>query len=204
MTTALWIASVGLVANSTRLLAQPGAVDAGEFSTYAGVAFGQVATHAAVGGSSGISFSQYGVMLLETSYLPLGNETLRIYPQTTTAHSALYDFNVAVHIRVPVKERWAPYATLATALLYNTYSIVKVPSQPTVYISGQSDTKFGFEAGGGLRYYVKPSWGVQGEYRYTFSSQNFSRMLGGVFYQFDGTWPLQFRRHSRRMSRPGY
>ena len=204
MATALWIASLGLVGSSMTLFAQPGAIDAGEFSVYSGVAFGQVSTHPTVGGSTGVSFSKYGAVLVETSYLPLGSETLRIYPGIITAHSALYDFNVALHIRVPVKKRWAPYATLATALLYNTYSIVTVPSQPTVYLSGQSDTKFGFEAGAGLRYYIRPSWGVQGEYRYTFSSQNFSRMLGGVFYQFDGTWPFLSRRNSRPGNRPSY
>jgi len=193
----VWIASVGLVASSSGLLAQPGAIDAGEFAAYTGAAFGQIATHAIVGGSSGISFSRYGSVHVETSYVPLGGETLRIYPGITTARSALYDFNFAVHIRIPVKERWAPYAILGTALLYNPYSIVTVPSNPPVYLSGQSDTKFGFETGGGLRYYVRRDWGVQGEYRYTISSQNFSRMLVGVFYQFDGTWPFQSGRHRR-------
>ena len=200
MTAALWIASVGLVASSSGLLAQPGAIDAGEFSASTGVAFGQIATHATVTGSSGISFSRFGSVLVETSYVPLGNGTLRIYPETTTARSALYDFDFAVHIRIPVKERWAPYAILATALLYNTYSIVTVPSNPRVYLSGQSDTKFGFETGGGLRYYVRRDWGVQGEYRYIISSQNFSRIVGGVFYQFDGTWPFQSGRHRRGKS----
>ena len=107
MSAALWIATVGLVASSSGLLAQPGAIDPGEFTAYTGVAFGQIATHATVGGSSGISFSRYGSVLVENSYVPLGNETLRIYPGTTTARSALYDFNFAVHIRIPVKKRWA-------------------------------------------------------------------------------------------------
>lgn len=200
MSAAPWIASVGLIASSTGLFAQPGAIDAGEFTAYTGVAFGQISTHATVGGSSGISFSRYGSALVETSYVPLGNGTLRIYPGITTARSALYDFNFAVHIRVPVKERWAPYAILATALMYNTYSIVTVASKPPVYLSGQSDTKFGFETGGGLRYYVRRDWGVQGEYRYTISSQNFSRVLGGVFYQLDGTWPFRSERHRRGRS----
>jgi opacity protein-like surface antigen len=198
VTAVRWIASIGLVIGSTSLFAQPGAIDAGEFAAYTGGTFGQIATHPTVGGSSGISFSRYASVLVETSYIPMGNGTLRIYQGIVTARSSLYDFNVAVHIRIPVKKRWAPYAILAPALLYNTYSTVTASIKPPVYLTGQSDTKFGFETGGGLRYYVRHDWGVQGEYRYTISSQNFSRMLGGVFYQFDGTWPFQSGKHSRR------
>jgi hypothetical protein len=40
-------------------------------------------------------------------------------------------------------------------VLYNRYSIAMVQNQSMVYQSGESDTKFGFESGGGLRYYVE-------------------------------------------------
>lgn len=199
MTSVLGIASICLIVISPGLRAQPDAADAGEFAVYTGAALGGPGSHPTVGGSSGISFGKYGVALVETSYIPLGNRTLRVYSGITSARSNLYDFDFSVHIRIPIKRHWAPYALLAPALLYNTYSIATERS-PAVYISGQSDTKFGFEAGGGLRYYMQNGWGFQGEYRYTISSQNFSRILGGVFYQFDGTWPFRFRTGRGRTS----
>jgi hypothetical protein len=98
---------------------------------------------------------------------------------------------------VPLKHKWAPYGILAPALLYNTYQVQLIPPGGVAYFSSHSATKFAFETGGGVRYYVEENWGVRGEYRYTISNLNFSSLLGGVFYQFNGSWPFRFRNGGR-------
>ena len=67
-------------------------------------------------------------------------------------------------------------------------------------MSGRQDFKFGWENGGGLRYYIKDDWGVRTEYRYTVSGQNFGRILAGVFYQFSAPWPFLPRGGAKRVS----
>ncbi len=177
----------GFVAGSCSLWAQWGATDAGEVSAYTGIAFGATGARPTVGGSSGISASRYAIALIETSYIPLDNRTLAYHPGVFASSSGLFDFSFAVNVRVPVKERWEPYGILAPALLYNLYRAQVVqPNGTVVSRSGLSDWKFGFETGGGLRYYVREMWGIRGEYRYTISTRNFSRLQVGVFYQFEG------------------
>jgi opacity protein-like surface antigen len=180
------IAICGLVAGSCCLRAQWGATDAGEVSAYGGIAFGATGARPTVGGSSGISASRYAIALIETSYIPLGHRTLAYHPGLFASSSGLFDFSFAVNVRVPVKQRWEPYGILAPALLYNLYRAQVVQANGTVVSrSGLSDWKFGFETGGGFRYYVRETWGVRGEYRYTISTRNFSRVQAGIFYQFE-------------------
>jgi hypothetical protein len=195
-------AALILLTSSTCLPGQAFTSDMGEFSGYVGPTFGGLGTHVNVGGSSGISFSKYAIALVDVSYMPLGHRTLRFFPGVTAATSNLYDFNFAIHIRVPVKHRWAPYGLVAPALMYNTYTITFLPVRGPVRLTGQSDTKFAFEVGGGLRYYVGEAWGIRSEYRYTASSTNFSRFVSGLFYEFSGTWPFLPRGHGRKQRQP--
>jgi opacity protein-like surface antigen len=187
---------VGLVISWPGAYAQPGEPGQGEFAIYTGLATGGIGTHPAVGASTGISLSRYVVGLFDASYSPLGSDNLRHYAGLVTTDSNLYDINLSVQVRVPVRERWEPYGILGTALLYNTYQARAVQPRGAESVSGH-DGSFGFETGGGVRYYFSDTWGVRGEYRYTFSTRNFSRLLGGVFYQFEGIMP--FRNRSRRV-----
>ncbi len=196
------IVVAGLVPGCRGLLAQPGVADAGEFNAFTGGIFGNLGMRPLVGGSAGIALTRNAVALLETTYAPLGSHTLRRYEGITAANSNLYDFNFSLHIRIPVKRRWVPYAILGCAVLYNTYTITSQQPEGPVHLQGQSDAKLGFEAGPGVRYYVSEKWGVLGEYRYTATSQGFSRMNAGVFYQFEGGWPFRPRGHGRRPRLP--
>ena len=198
---AIRIVALGLVICSGAAMAQPGAFDAGEISVYGGV-LGGLGAHPVVGGSLGTAFSRYSMFLIDTSYAPLGVYTLRYHPGILTAHSGLYDFNLSLHLRLPVKERWAPYAILGAALLFNTYRQQVVPASGTASFSGTSYPAFGFETGAGVRYYVSPTWGIRGEYRYTSSSENFGRVVTGVFYQFEEGFLFRLLRGSRHGHKP--
>jgi opacity protein-like surface antigen len=180
---------------SASLSGQSG-LDLGEVSAYGGAGFGPLGTHAWVGATTGVEFSRYALGLIDTSFLPLGSSTLVNRP--LVENSRLYDFNFAVHIQIPTKHRWVPYGLAASALLFNTYRVNYLQTDGIIYYHGQSDAKFGFETGGGVRYYIGRNWGVKGEDRYTFSTRNFNRILGGVFYQFEGEWPFLPRGKRRR------
>jgi opacity protein-like surface antigen len=157
----------------------------GEFSLYSGLTFGPTGTHAAFAGSTGVSLSRYTVIAIEGGYSSLGNRTLAYHPGDQTRNSGLFDFDFALRIRVPVKQRWEPYAVLAPALLLNAYhKQVQLPDGTLKFVSGQNEVKFGFGSGGGVRYHMSENWGVLAEYRYTVSTRNFSRFLVGVFRQF--------------------
>jgi opacity protein-like surface antigen len=104
-----------------------------------------------------------------------------------------------MHIRVPVQERWAPYAIVGGGFLFNTYEKQVTHASGATVFEGKSHGAFGFETGGGARYYVTQDWGVRAEFRYTISNHNFARVLGGVFYQFNGDFPFlphRGRRHA--------
>jgi len=165
--------------------AQEGEAYVSEFSTYAGVAFGQLSSHFTIGGAAGGSVDRYLVILLESGYTPLGSNTLVNHAGYITRSSGLYDFDLAFHVRVPLKHRWEPYGIAAPALLYNRFQKQVLQTNGVfTYRSGISDVKFGFETGAGLRYYIHPRWGVRSEFKYTISTHNYSRFMAGVFRQF--------------------
>jgi opacity protein-like surface antigen len=165
--------------------AQAGDPNAAEVSTYAGVSAGSQGDHFTIGGSAGGSVYRYLVILVESGYSPLGSDTLAYHQGLISRSSGLYDFDLAFHVRIPIKPRWAPFGIAAPALLYNRYQkqIIQ-PDGVVTYASGKSDVKFGFETGGGCRYYVHADWGVKAEYRYIISTHNYSRVMLGVFRQF--------------------
>jgi opacity protein-like surface antigen len=184
--------------------AESGETDTGEFSAYTGLTMGGFGAHAAVGAGAGMAITRYGIALADMSYMPLGGDTLRRLPgRPVVGHSGLYDFNFSVHFRVPLRgkrKRWEPYGIVGTSLLLSTFRTTSLDNQGVLVSAGRSQTNFGFETGGGVRYYAERNWGVRTELRYTLSSRNFARLLAGVFYQFDGEWPFRLRHVGR--SRP--
>ena len=172
--------------------------DLGEVSIYGGGAFGGVGNHPAFGAATGLGITKYAIGLIDSSFSPLGSRTLTRNPHTTR-RSQLYDFNFSVHVQIPLEQRWTPYLLLGSAFLYNTYQTETAGPQGMLLRAGVSDAKFGFETGGGVRYYVTGEWGVRAEYRYTISTNNFSRVFCGVFYQFSGPWPFVARSNRTRL-----
>ncbi len=195
------LAILGLILGSVAAWAQPDSAEAGEVSFFSGFAAGSLGIQPTVGGSTGRAFSRYAMALIDTSYTPLDVHTLRYYPGVVTAASRLYDFNFSFHIRIPVRDRWAPYAIIGGGLLFNTFDKQIIQPGGVAYFDGKSYLAFGFQTGGGLRYYVNDSWGIRTEYRYTQSTHSFSRVLGGVFYQFEGDFFFRGRHGGGRVHR---
>jgi opacity protein-like surface antigen len=170
------------------LPAQSGESEVGEVAAFGGGIAG-LGAHPAVGGSTGLAFSRYAVGLIETSYSPLGSDALRKIPAGTLVDtSRLYDFNFSFHIRVPVRERWAPYAILGGGFLWNTFN-QSVTGTPGNVASSTSTWNFGFHTGGGLRYYIRDNWGICFELRVIVSSQTYTRFSVGIFYVLPENWP---------------
>jgi opacity protein-like surface antigen len=160
----------------------------GEFSIYTGLAAGPLGTHPTVGGSAGVFFSKYAGILVDSGFIPLGSRTLIRYPNATRT-SRLFDNNLTAHIQIPINHRWMPYGLLGAAVIYNTYQIQRLDRFGVLNFHGQSDVKFGVETGAGARFFIREDWGVKGEFRYTVSTQRFSRALFGIFYRLPSTWP---------------
>jgi opacity protein-like surface antigen len=162
---------------------QESSSDALEFSALAGSTFGAIDGHPSVTGTAGISLSRFAMVLVDGGVVPLGNITLLPTEALKISGSDPFTFGIAVHVRVPVR-RWEPYALLEPALLINSYRAAILSQSGIVFRNRHS--KFGLESGAGLRYYVKPKWGVRAEYKYTSSSRNFNQIQAGVFYQVEG------------------
>jgi opacity protein-like surface antigen len=159
----------------------------GEVGSYTGVSAGGLGGHPVVGGTAGI-VSKWAVGQIDASYIPIGNSTIRHWANPTR-QSQLFDFNFTVQVQIPVNHRIVPYFVSGPAMLFNRYQLQTTSPQGAPILSGRQDFKFGWENGGGARYYIKDDWGVRTEYRYTVSGQNFGRILAGVFYQFSAPWP---------------
>lgn len=157
----------------------------GEVSVMGGAAFGSIGSHPVVGGSAGADITRYFMVLGEAAMIPLDNQTLLPAGAFTVRGSSLFDFNVALQGRIPIK-RWEPYGTLGTAVLMNPYTAGFLGPNGSVVYVGERHSKFGLEGGGGCRYYIGERWGARLEYRYTSSSRSFNRVVGGVFYRVEG------------------
>jgi opacity protein-like surface antigen len=160
----------------------------GEVGSYTGVSMGALGGHPVVGGTTGI-VTKWAVGQIDASYMPVGSRTLRHWTDPTS-QSQLFDFNFTVQIQIPLRHRVKPYFVTGPAMFYNRYQLQITPPQGASYLSGRQDFKFGWDTGGGLRYYIQDNWGVRTEYRYTVTAQNFGRIVAGVFYQFSAPWPF--------------
>ena len=171
------------------LLGQSSETGVGEVAAFGGGTFG-IGSHALVGGSTGRSFSKYAIGLIETAFSPLGSSTVRPAPAGGPIDtSRLYDFNLGVHIRVPVKDRWAPYAILGGGLLWNTFDQTVAGPQGTASIKHYDNFDFGFQTGAGLRYYIRDNWGIRPELKVVVSKQTYTRFSVGIFYVLPDAWP---------------
>lgn len=187
----LAFASLLLLLSPAMALAQSGEKDVGELAGFGGGGFGLGSSHGVVGGSSGIAFARNGIALLEAAYMPLGSNVL--HPRTdylSPSNSRLYDFNLSIHIRIPVREKFAPYAILGGGLLWSQYDATSADAlRPGIQV-GRDEYRFGFHTGAGFRYYVGENWGVRPEYRAIISgNKTYSRFTVGVFYVLPPLWP---------------
>jgi hypothetical protein len=167
------------------LHAQSGETDTGEVAAFGGGSFNPGA-HPVVGASSGLAFSRYGMGLIEVAFAPLGNNTLRHRSGVPVEASHLYDFNLSFHIRIPVRERWAPYGILGGGFLFNSFRAISGPEGLKV---GVDEFNGAFHTGAGLRYYIRPDWGIRPELKVIVSNRTYARFTMGIFYTLPAGWP---------------
>ena len=169
--------------------AQSGDSESGEIAAFAGVGF-TGASHAAFGGSAGMYFSRHGMALLEASFMPMGTTTIQPWPAPATVRSShLYDFAVDFHIRVPVRERWEPYAIVGAAVLWNTVSQNSADSNGVAVVHHYDQFNGALHTGGGLRYFVAKNWGIRPEVKVIVSKSIYTRISMGIFYVTPPDWP---------------
>jgi len=162
--------------------AQPGTADMGEVSLLGGGSFGGGA-HPAIGGSSGISFSKYVIGLIEASYQPLGQHTLQSWPTPSSVRdSHLWDFDLSLHIRFPIKDRWEPYGIVGVGFLWDhvNQNSIGPSNNPVVYHWDQFNPSF--VTGGGLRYYLREDWGIRPQMKVVVSTRIYTQLSIGIFY----------------------
>ncbi len=169
-----------------RLVAQADETDVGEVAAFGGGSFG-AGTHPFVGGSMGYAFSRHGMALLEAGYTPMGSEILWRRPDVRSPqNSYLLDCGLSFHIRIPVRERWAPYGILGGGLAFNSFRAIAGPQGALI---GIEDFKGEFHTGAGLRYYIREYWGIRPEFKVIVSTRVFTRLSVGVFYTLPPNWP---------------
>jgi len=183
------LAAIVMMVAPVIVLAQSEETENGEVAGYTGGAFG-IGAHPAVGASTGVWYGQYVMGLLDISYAPFGQNTLRARPANEIVqHSGLYDFNLSLHLQVPVTHRWRPYGIVGSGLMYDTFDLARVTVPGTTIFHSHSETYFGFHTGGGLRYYFAEHWGIRPEVKVVISSRTYVCASVGVFYILPSDWP---------------
>jgi hypothetical protein len=175
-----------LVFRPAGAFAQAGETDIGEVSAFVGGSFGAGA-HGVVGGGAGTAFSKHGMLLFETSFMPLGNNTIQDWPaRSSVLRSRLWDFAIDSNIRIPIRERWAPYAIVGTGLLWDLVRQQALTAQGSPVIYNFNQFNGVFHTGAGVRYYVGKNWGIRPEVKVIVTRQTYTRLSIGIFYVTSG------------------
>jgi len=169
--------------------AQSGETDVGEMSVSGGFLTG-AGTQGSLTGGSGIALSRYGMLLFDTTFLPLGHNSIQFWPAPSTVKTSYaFDFAMDVHVRIPVKEHWEPYAILGTGLIWNVVHQQAVDPRGIAVTSRWDQFNGAFHTGGGLRYFLGSNWGVRPEVKVIISKQTYTCVSFGIFYQVPPGWP---------------
>jgi len=169
--------------------AQSGETEVGEVAGLGGVSLAAGAMPA-LAGSSGIALSRYLIGVFDTSFIPLGQRTIQPWPERSTIdHSYLFDFGVDLHVRIPVKRRWAPYGIVGAGLLWNSLRQHTVDEEGIHRNIHYNQFNGALHTGGGMRFYVGEGWGLRSEIKVIASKQVYTQVLMGVFYVTPANWP---------------
>ena len=165
--------------------------ESGEISAIGGIAGGSgLGVQPTVTGSAGYAFSKWGMVLFDTSYLPMGNHTIQSWPAPADVHKSwTLDFGMDIHIRIPVKAKWEPYGIVGTGVLWNSLHANDTIANQFVVEKHFNQVNGALHTGGGFRYHVSENWGVRSEVKVIVSKQIYTQMLMGVFYVTPPNWP---------------
>jgi hypothetical protein len=169
--------------------AQSGDTDVGEVAGFGGVALG-VGAKPSVGASTGVTISRYAMFSLETEFISLGDRTIQPWPpRSTITRSYLFDFGSDFHIRIPVRDRWAPYAIAGAGLLWNTIHQDALDPHGSPVVHHYDQFNGALHTGAGLRYYLGDKWGIRPEFKVIVSKEIYYRLSVGIFYVIPTTLP---------------
>ena len=176
--------------------------ETGEVAGFGGTTMGLGKTQPAVGASTGLAFSKYGLGLFEVVFSPLSTDTMRRRPigAPRVQDSLLFDINGGMHIQIPVRRKWAPYGIVGGGMLLNSFRAVNTapgeidpstgePVREGGLTAAVREVNFAFHTGGGVRYYVKEDWGIRPEFKIIISNQTYTRFTVGIFYNLPSSWP---------------
>jgi hypothetical protein len=188
--------AAGMLVTALWVLSAPGALgqsddpSAGEVSALGGATLGGIGTRPTVTGGAGVAFSRYGMALVETTFLPLGDHTIQNWPaRNTVDRSYLLDFGVDFHIRVPITYRFAPYGIAGTGLLWNFFRQDTFTRTGVPLTRHFSQFNGALHTGGGVRYYIRENWGIRPEVKVIVSKQVYTTISLGIFYVTPPNWP---------------
>jgi hypothetical protein len=173
----------------TRAFAQAGEVDVGEIAGLGGGVFGGGA-HGSATGSAGVAFSHHGMVLFNTSYIPMGRNTIQSWPDRSTINrSYTIDFGLDFNIRVPIKHHWEPYGIVGAGALWNIVRQNAFDSHGIRIIRNFDQWNGAAHTGGGLRYYIGQTWGIRPECRVIVSHHVYTQLMVGIFWVTPPDWP---------------
>lgn len=147
----------------------------GEVTAFVGVADGE----ATFGGSYAKPFNDKILMLGEASYFALGSQSAGLYDVSANA----FNFNVGMHYNFfnafKNNAKFVPYVGGGVGI-----TRASVSSDLPGFAASASDSSFLLNFGGGLRYYVKPTWGIRPELMVFTGNGSYTRLAVGLFYRF--------------------
>jgi hypothetical protein len=176
--------------NAPAAFGQSADSSAGEVAVLGGVTLGGTGARPTVTGGAGVAFSRYGMALVETTFLPLGDHTIQNWPgRDTVRRSDLLDFAVNFHVRIPVTPHLAPYGIVGTGLLWNLFRQDTFTPTGVPFTRHFNQFNGALNTGGGLRYYIGDNWGIRPEVKVTVSKHTYTTIAFGIFYVTPPNWP---------------
>ncbi len=152
-----------------------------EVTGHLGVVSG-IGSHGSFGGSIGAPISDNLILLGDLSYIPMGGASVTVQNATSSSSAKAFNFNGTVQYQFKPAHATVPYAGVGLGFLHSSFNTSI--SGPASLIANGSSTDMYFNAGGGLRYYVKERWGFRPEFMVFAGSNTYVRFGAGIFYQF--------------------
>jgi hypothetical protein len=153
-----------------------------EVTGHLGVVSG-IGSHGSFGGSVGAPISDHLILSGDLSYIPLGGASATFNGSTLSSSAKAFNFNGNLQYQFKAVRATVPYAAAGLGVLHSSFSASSnVPGSALNMKGGSTDLYF--NAGGGLRYYVKERWGFRPEIMVFAGSNTYVRFAGGLFYQF--------------------
>lgn len=150
-----------------------------EVTVFAGLADGE----GTFGGAFGKAVTDRIFVLGEMSYIAGGSSSSISSVGQYEASANALNFNGTLQYNFTNvfkdKSKFVPYAAAGLGI-----TRVSASASGPGFSSSASDSSFLFNFGGGLRYYVKPNWGLRPELMVFAGNGSYARFAIGLFYQF--------------------